>query len=109
MYSPKDLSWSRGTGDRLTAARLDEATDAVSKSALCTEARPPKTMRLPCILPLSRAKGATPTSAAISLRLSLPSSGRSAMSVCETTGATPGTPRRAPPSHATRDSPGSPG
>ena len=41
-----------------------------------TGARPPQMTRLPRSVPLSRARGATPTSAAICLRVSCPSSGR---------------------------------
>lgn len=41
----------------------------------CTGARPPQTTRLPREVPLSRASGATPTSAAMCLRFSRPSSG----------------------------------
>src|SRR6187455_2036091 len=54
-------------------------------------ARPPHTTRLPRSVPLSRASGATPTRAAICLRLRRPSSGTSATSVRLTTGPTPHT------------------
>ena len=59
-----------------------------------TLARPPQTVRLPLIVPLSRLKGATPTSAAICRWPSVPSSGRKARSVRETCSPTPGTVRR---------------
>ena len=54
-----------------------------------TLARPPQTVRLPLIVPLSRLKGATPTRAAICLRFSVPSSGRYARRVRETCSPTP--------------------
>jgi hypothetical protein len=53
-------------------------------------ARPPQIQRLPRKLPLSRLKGASPTSAAICLRLSAPSSGKRASRVVESTFPTPG-------------------
>ena len=53
-------------------------------------ARPPQIIRFPRNKPLSRFKGATPTSAAISLRFRVPSSGRLDKSVMESTGPTPG-------------------
>src|SRR5690606_23792853 len=59
--------------------------------ALRTDLRPPQIDRLPDHRPLSRLKGASPTKALISCRLSCPSSGSSATSVAETTGPTPGT------------------
>lgn len=55
------------------------------------DARPPQMQRRPFILPLSRLKGATPTRAAICLRLSAPNSGRSASIVTDKTGPAPGT------------------
>ena len=55
-----------------------------------TEARPPQTERRPRQAPLSRLKGATPTRAAISWRLSVPSSGTSASKVWQATGPMPG-------------------
>src|SRR5271155_3564337 len=55
-----------------------------------TWARPPQIQRLPRILPLSRLNGARPASAAICLRLSVPSSGSCASSVLESTLPTPG-------------------
>src|SRR3954469_15944896 len=55
-----------------------------------TWARPPQMVRCPRSVPLSRFRGATPTSAAICLRFSLPSSGNSARRVVATTRPTPG-------------------
>jgi len=52
--------------------------------------RPPQVERRPRMVPLSLANGATPTSEAISWRLSLPSSGSSEMSVAATVLPTPG-------------------
>jgi hypothetical protein len=46
-----------------------------------TLARPPQIMRFPRSVPLSRASGATPASAAICLWVSVPSSGNSPSSV----------------------------
>ena len=57
-------------------------------------ARPPQIIRFPRNKPLSRFKGATPTSAAISLRFRVPSSGRLDKSVMESTGPTPGALRK---------------
>ena len=51
--------------------------------------RPPEVFRLPVILPESLLMGATPTSFATSFRLSVPSSGSSAMIVLTVTGPTP--------------------
>ena len=51
---------------------------------------PPQMVLLPLCFPLSRLKGATPTSAAISFRFSVPSSGRAAIRVQEMTGPMPG-------------------
>src|SRR5216684_3830362 len=58
-----------------------------------TCARPPQIQRLPRIFPLSRLNGARPASAAICLRLSIPSSGNCASRVLESTLPTPGTER----------------
>jgi hypothetical protein len=60
---------------------------SVARSAL----RPPHMLRLPRNVPLSRLKGATPTKAAICLRLSSPSSGSSARRLRDNTAPTPGT------------------
>ena len=57
-------------------------------------ARPPHTVRLPRSVPLSPLNGATPTSAAICRRSSVPSSGRYARRVRESCFPTPGTVRR---------------
>ena len=59
-----------------------------------TFALPPQTIRLPLKEPLSLLRGATPTRAAICPRLKLPSSGRWAISVEQSTRPTPGTLRR---------------
>src|SRR5262249_39893861 len=67
------------------------ATNAAMYKTARTGARPPQMVRLPAHVPLSRFNGATPTRAAISWRLSRPSSGRSASRVVATTGPTPGT------------------
>jgi hypothetical protein len=58
-----------------------------------TLARPPQIARLPRSCPLSQLKGATPTNAAIFLRLRVPNSGNSAMRVTARTRPTPGTER----------------
>src|SRR5229473_1735583 len=58
-----------------------------------TWARPPQIQRLPRIFPLSRLNGARPASAAICLRLSIPSSGNCASRVLASTLPTPGTER----------------
>src|SRR3989338_2926384 len=63
-------------------------TVAMYKTAR-TSARPPQTKRLPRCLPLSLANGATPVSAAISRRLSVPSSGHFASIVRVVTAPTP--------------------
>src|SRR3974390_890697 len=52
--------------------------------------RPPQMQRIPLSLPLSKSYGATPTSAAILVRLSWPSSGKSAIRVHASTAPTPG-------------------
>src|SRR6266567_3331051 len=67
------------------------AVAAAMKSTARTDARPPQIVRRPRSVPLSRASGATPTSAAISFRLKRPSSGNSARSVRLVIGPIPGT------------------
>ena len=66
------------------------ATKAAMYRAARTCLRPPHTVRFPLRAPLSRLKGATPTSAAISPRFNAPSSGRSDKRVMDRTGPTPG-------------------
>src|SRR5579859_7510076 len=66
-------------------------TRAPMYRAARTVPRPPQIVRLPRSVPLSRLSGASPTSAAIGLRSSVPSSGRSANSTALTTGPMPGT------------------
>ena len=61
-------------------------------NAVLTRDLPPQMQRCPLNAPLSRLKGATPTSAAICRRLSLPSSGSNASMVLARTGPAPGTP-----------------
>src|SRR5205823_1261879 len=68
-----------------------QAASAAMYSGLRTEARPPRMARLPRSVPESRLNGAKPTRAAICWRLSLPSSGSSAMSVAAVASPTPGT------------------
>ena len=68
-----------------------EAVTAAMKSTWRTVRRPPWMCRRPRWRPLSRAIGATPTSAAISFRFRAPSSGSSAMSVAARIGPTPRT------------------
>ena len=53
------------------------------KRAARTGARPPQTSRLPLSMPLSRARGATPTSAAICLRGSVPELWQFADAACD--------------------------
>src|SRR5215831_9734743 len=64
------------------------ATRAPMNRAVCTHAQPPPMKLLPRHWRDCRVKGARPTSAAMCLRPSLPSSGNSAMSVREITGPT---------------------
>jgi hypothetical protein len=59
-------------------------------STFRTSARPPQIMRRPRCWPLSRANGATPVSAAIARRLSVPNSGNRATKVATVTRPTPG-------------------
>ena len=66
---------------------------AIYKTARISD-RPPHVRRLPRYFPLSQFIGATPTSAAIDRRLSLPSSGRLASKDVDNTSPTPGTLRR---------------
>ena len=65
-----------------------------------TQERPPQTQRLPTRRPLSLFKGATPTSLATCLPVSVPNSGRQANSVEAVTVPTPGTERKVLPSRA---------
>src|SRR6266481_7394070 len=74
----------------MTGLERTAATTAIYRTRR-TWARPPQIQRLPRKLPLSRLKGASPTSAAICLRLSAPSSGKCASRVVESTFPTPGT------------------
>ncbi len=66
------------------------ATSVAMERAARTGARPPHTRRRPRRVPLSRASGATPTSAAIGVRVRVPSSWRSASPGRLRTGPTPG-------------------
>lgn len=70
----EQLAHARGQGERLGFAG----------------ARPPQTRRVPLSVPLSRTRGATPTSAAICLQERVPTSGKSPMRVPLTVGPTPG-------------------
>ena len=72
----------------MTGLRLIATREHMYRTAR-TGDRPPQIIRRPRSLPLSRLNGATPTSAAIFLRLSVPSSGNSANSVAVATGPTP--------------------
>ncbi len=69
-----------------------------AKVAMCradrASARPPRMWRSPFHLPLSQARGAAPTSFAISCRLASPSSGTVASRVRAVVSATPGTEQR---------------
>src|SRR3984957_12346272 len=76
----------------MTGLERTAATTAIYRTRR-TWARPPQIQRLPCKLPLSRLKSASPASAAICLRLSAPSSGKCASRVVESTLPTPGTER----------------
>jgi hypothetical protein len=77
--------------DRLVQQTFAEHLESVAmERAARTGARPPHTRRRPRRGPLSRASGATPTSAAIGVRVRVPSSWRSASPGRLRTGPTPG-------------------
>ena len=72
----EDLGWTRTEFIlATTVGQFVIAFTAFSIGGLIDRrgARPPQITRLPRRVPLSRARGATPTSAAISLRVSCPS------------------------------------
>lgn len=73
------VRWRRSANARITGLQR-RALKAAMYSALRTDPRPPQIPRWPRNWPLSRAKGAKPTSEAIRCRLSFPSSDNSATS-----------------------------
>src|SRR6516225_5246662 len=75
----------------LAASNWYYASVGLNPQIFSTGARPPQVVRWPRVCPLSRLSGATPTRAAICLCDRLPSSGRLAIRVADTTEPTPGT------------------
>src|SRR3984893_11646178 len=103
MTSSLRMQATRMTLGFLPASRLANAamsglyrlaTRAAMYNTSRTAARPPLIWRSPAYLPLSSSKGATPTRLAMARRDNRPSSGSRAISVCTSTGPTPGTLRR---------------